>query len=357
MKMTKTRVIKIRPQNPDLDVLAEAAAVLRSAKVIGFPTETVYGIGALYRFPEAVERVYEIKGRDRNKPLTFHIANFSFLNRMKFKNERVFRYLARKFWPGPLTLIIADESGKTFGFRMPNHPVARVLIELCGDPLLATSANLSGNTSPVTPDQVLAELDGKIELLIDSGKCALEKESTIVDLVETPFKIVREGAQVHEIKKVLDEVNAGKLPKFRVLFVCTGNTCRSPMAEAWLKHQIKKDQIDNKIEVDSCGVFAYKNMPATQEVTLVLKEDGIDASRHLAKPLSLELAKEADQIYAMTSEHERFILQGFPYFSGKVKVLDIMDPIGMELSVYRSCYKEIKEKMAEELKWLKERCS
>ncbi len=348
----KTRVIKVHPQNPDLEALAEAASFLRSGKVIAFPTETVYGIGVLRRYPQAVERIYEIKGRDRSKPMAFHIANFVFLNSLKLENGRALNYLAKKFWPGPLTIVTQGEKGETYGFRMPNHTVARLLIELCGDPLLATSANLSGEASLATAEDVLAEISGKIELLIDAGNCDFAKDSTVVDLVKAPFKMVREGAGADEIKKALDEINSGSFPKFRVLFVCTGNTCRSPMAEGWLQNRVKKDQFDDRMEVESCGIFAYKNMPATQETVRVLHEDGIDLSEHLARPVNQKIVKEADFIYAMTSEHQQFILRQFPYLTGKIKVLDVTDPIGMDLSVYRNCYNDIKAKLNEEIEWL-----
>ena len=218
------------------------------------------------------------------------------------------------------------------------------------------SGTSSLDESPVTGDQALAGMDGKVDLLINSGKCDDGVDSTVVDLTAQPFKILRSGSKGPEIQKALDELNNGVPPKFRVLYVCTGNTCRSPMAEWWLKTRLAKDGFEEKVEVESCGIFAYKNMPATNESSQVLKEDGIDLSKHLARPITHDMAREADFIYAMTAEHQQFILRQFPYLSGKITVLDVQDPIGMDLSVYRACYADIKKKMAEEVKTLEEKC-
>jgi len=347
--MAKTRVIKVHPQNPDLDALAEAAAILRAGKAIAFPTETVYGLGALSRFNEAIEGIYKLKGRDHSKPLAYHVANYEFLELVKPKDPRTFLYLAKIFWPGPLTLIAEDISGAVLGFRMPQHTVARILIELCGEPLMATSANPSGGKSPLMPAEVLSYFDGKIDLLIDSGKCELANDSTIVDITKRPFRILRKGAIHQEVEKELSKLESGEFPKFKVLMVCTGNTCRSPMAEAWFRNELRKQGVDSQFKVDSCGIFAYKNMPATQEAIAALEEVGIDLSSHLAKPLTPALVKDADQIYVMTYDHERFILQRYPHLAGRVKVLQIDDPIGLRLEVYRECFLTLKRALGAEV--------
>lgn len=347
--MEKTRVIKIHAGNPDLDTLSEAAAVLRSGKAIAFPTETVYGLGALGRFEDAIEEIYRLKGRDRSKPLAYHVGNYEFLQSLKLKEARAFLYLSKIFWPGPVTFIVRDLSGAALGFRMPSHAVARILIELCGEPLLATSANPSGKKSSHCADDVLSYFEGELDLVLDSGKCEFSSDSTIVDLTGPKYEILRKGALGADVEREVERLNEGEMPKFKVLMVCTGNTCRSPMAEAWLRNEFRKRDLERYFKVDSCGIFAYKNMPATQEACTVLQEAGIDLSGHLAKPMTPALIKDADQIYVMTFDHERFILQRHPYLAGRLKILHVDDPIGLRLEVYRECLSTLKTALAEEV--------
>ncbi len=172
--------------------LDAAARVLLGGGLVAFPTETVYGLGALATSDAAIERVYAAKGRPARNPLILHLATLDgarALGRFDARAER----LAEAFWPGPLTLVLPARAGgrvskrataglDTLALRLPGHPVARALLVRVGLPVAAPSANPSGRTSPTRPEHVAGDLGDAVDLLIDGGPCPLGVESTVVDL-------------------------------------------------------------------------------------------------------------------------------------------------------------------------------
>jgi L-threonylcarbamoyladenylate synthase len=201
----KTYVIKIDPRRPDKNQIESAAEAIRKGKLVAFATETVYGIAANLLDEKALENLYRIKGRPKNKPLTIHIADIGMIESLGGLMTKEALRLISKFWPGPLTIIIKSKKGQTQGYRIPANIVALELIRAAGVPIVAPSANLSGNDAPTCADQVLKDLDGKIDILLDSGSTDIGIESTVVDLTVTPPKIVREGAiRKSEVEKILN---------------------------------------------------------------------------------------------------------------------------------------------------------
>lgn len=183
--------------------LSVAVEQLQQDEVVAFPTETVYGLGARIFSPEAIARIYDVKGRPSDNPLIAHISNIEQVHQIAQNIPDDFFTLTNEFWPGPLTIVIpkhpnvpdiATAGLPTIGLRMPNHPIALTLIEHLGEPVVAPSANLSGKPSPTQAQHVLEDLDGKIEVIIDGGKCEIGIESTIVDLTTDQPTILRPGA-------------------------------------------------------------------------------------------------------------------------------------------------------------------
>ena len=188
----------------DLDV---AAGLLRGGGLVAFPTETVYGLGADGLNPDAVARIFAAKGRPSDNPLILHVVSLEaalvLWRGTDGQIERA-RRLAMAFWPGPLTLVLPVKPltvpmGVTAGLdsvavRMPDHPVARALIERTGHPLAAPSANLSGRPSPTTAAHVLRTLEGRIDAVVDGGPTRVGLESTVVDLRGARVRILREGS-------------------------------------------------------------------------------------------------------------------------------------------------------------------
>jgi L-threonylcarbamoyladenylate synthase len=190
----RTKVLKVDPDNPAAGAIRRAAGLIRSGGLVAFPTETVYGIAANLSDKRAVERLREVKARDRGKPFTVHIADVGTIEEMGCVVTPGARRLIDKFWPGPLTIILKSKKGRKTGFRMPANRVALELIKAAGVPIVAPSANISGKAPPTDAEGVLKELGGMIELIVDSGPTAIGVESTVVDLAVSPPKVLREGA-------------------------------------------------------------------------------------------------------------------------------------------------------------------
>jgi L-threonylcarbamoyladenylate synthase len=181
--------------------LAAAAAILRAGGLVGFPTETVYGLGADALDARAVEGIFLAKGRPAADPVIVHLADASLVARVAGGNAAAKR-LADAFWPGPLTLVLpklpsvppeVSAGLDTVGVRVPSHPVALALLRESGLPLAAPSANLFGRPSPTTARHVLDDLEGRIDAVLDGGPTSVGVESTIVDLTSTPPRLLRPG--------------------------------------------------------------------------------------------------------------------------------------------------------------------
>ena len=195
--------------------IAEAARIIREGGLVAVPTETVYGLAGNGLSEEAVAKIYEVKGRPAVKPLSLMVPDESAMERYCLEIPPQAHALARRFWPGPLTIVLkAKENipsivlagGKTVGLRCPDHPLTLELLRVCGLPLAAPSANPSGAESPKTAEKVLEYFDGKIGAVIDGGPCGIGRESTLIDMSAAPYRILREGALPgEEIARALAE--------------------------------------------------------------------------------------------------------------------------------------------------------
>ncbi len=201
----ETLVVKIDPKTPDRRMVAYAAKIVREGGLVAFPTETVYGIAANLLDRKAMARLRRVKKRPGGKPFTVHVSNAAMVEEMGCVVTEEARKLMARFWPGPLTMILESQAGGKTGFRMPANRVALDLIASADVPVVAPSANVSGLRAPVTAEEVLRELDGKIDLLLDAGPAEVGIESTVVDLTVNPPEILREGAiGTKEIFKTLN---------------------------------------------------------------------------------------------------------------------------------------------------------
>ncbi len=356
-------ILRVAKDNPDRKKIREAAAVLRKGGLVIFPTETVYGLGVNLENKDAVDRAYRVKQRSKDKSFTILIADRKDVNKWAIDISRVAHKMMEAFWPGPLTLILnsktlplkvsgrsilpnlqlvepgpVDKDNGKVGLRMPAHRIALLLVEESGVPVGAPSANISGEPPPLTADEAQKALGEDVDLIIDGGKVDLGIASSVVDVTKRPFRILREGA----VKKGTLE-GFQKFEKTMLLFVCTGNTCRSPMAVALLKRELKRQKRDD-IDVASAGTLDISSSPPTEEATKVMREVGIDISTHRSRPLTQEMIREADVILVMEKMHLDIIKRRWigakdkthllREYAGLKTEIDIPDPKGKPLETY-----------------------
>ncbi len=214
--MKKTLVLRVNPQEPDLEKIRIAARLVRDGGLVAFPTETVYGLGADALNPEAIQMLFKAKGRPPDNPLIIHVGNKEDVSGLVELVTHKCEMLIEKFWPGPLTLILRRSkivpdvtvSGlDTIAVRMPRHATALSLIRESGCPIAAPSANLSGRPSPTTAQHVLEDLECRIDAVLDGGPTPIGMESTVLDMTADQPQVLRPGGTPFEsLRKVLKNV-------------------------------------------------------------------------------------------------------------------------------------------------------
>ncbi len=351
-------VIDVRNAQDSRDVVHRAVQALAEGKLVAFPTETVYGLAASALDEQAVMRLLEVKRRQEGQALTLAIksadAAFDYVPRL----EPLGRRMARRCWPGPVTLVLKDNHpdslirqlppkvqrslvpAGTIGLRVPAHKLILDVLKLMPGPLALSSANRSGEPDPVTAQDVVAGLQGDVDLVLDDGRSRYAQPSSVVQILDNQLRVLRAG--------VVSEATLQRLASLVVLFVCTGNTCRSPMAEM-LCRKLLADRLKCRLEqvedrgviVMSAGVSASASDVATPEAVQVMADRGLDLSAHITQPLNVHLVQHADLMLTMTQAHRQFIVSHWPQAAERTILLggdhvDIADPIGGPRELYRS---------------------
>lgn len=206
----------------------ELVGIMRGGGLIAVPTETVYGLAGNGLDEKAVAEIYEVKGRPEVKPLSLMVHDAASMERYCENVPPQAHTLAKKFWPGPLTIVmkakpcvpeIVRAGGETVGLRCPDHPLTLELLEKSGVPFAAPSANPSGEPSPKNADSVLKYFDGKIDAVLDGGECGIGCESTLIDLSRTPYRILRQGALP------ADEIADALVDSMKIIGITGGTGC------------------------------------------------------------------------------------------------------------------------------------
>jgi protein-tyrosine phosphatase len=344
--MPPLRLLTVPPSELDAAAAQEAASTLDAGGVVGLPTETVYGLCCRASHPAAAERIFKMKGRAPEKALPYLIADadavYNFVNAV----PRAAQKLMDRFWPGPLTLVLGGGAG--VAFRLPDHDFTRAVLRSASGPVMGTSANRSGEKPATTARRVQRYFAEELDLLVDAGKSRLGTESTIVSVRDgEPPKILRVGQ--------LGEETVGAAMATTILLVCTGNTCRSPMAATLMRARLaaRLQSTPDRLEragfrVLSAGTAAFPGSPITREALEVLREHGLDASTHAARPLTPDLMSDADLVFTMTRAQLEAV-RGHPSATARRVLLldpdgrDIEDPIGSPIEAYRDAFDQLGE--------------
>jgi len=363
-------VIDIRSAEDSRDVVHRAVQALAEGKLVGLPTETVYGLAASALHERAVARLLAVKSRRAGQPLTLAVKSADEALDYAPNLSAIGRRLARRCWPGPVTLVVEDQHPDSLlkhlpltvqqaiaptgsiGLRAPAHPTVLDILRMLTGPIVLTSANRSGGEDPVTAEEVLESLGNDVDLVLNDGHSRLGQPSTVVKVGLKDLQVLRQG--------VVSEQTLRRLSCLMILFVCTGNTCRSPMAELLCRKMIADrlgcglhEVADRGVLVMSAGLSALVGSRPSPEGVEVLRQMGLNLADHESQPLTAQLVRHSDIIWTMTRAHRQAIVQQWPEAAARIEVLckddDVADPIGGPIEFYQQCARQIKSALEERL--------
>lgn len=328
------------PTPDDAALVARAVESIRAGRQVVLPTETVYGLVARPSDEASVERVRELKGRPRDLVFTYHVAERADVETLCGPIPERVRRLLDRYWPGPLTMVLPRADGTSVGVRLPAQDFTRAVIRGVGEPLYLTSVNRSGEAPLVDPVQIEREFGDGVDELYDAELPPLRQASTVARWRDDgELEVLREGT--------LSRDELLRAAARTTLFVCSGNTCRSPLAEALARRAAARRLgthddavVGHGFVFRSAGTSAFDGAPASEGSRAVAAELGLDLDAHKSHALTPAMVASADHVYCLAPAHLVAVRSMCPEAADKVELLDpsgagIPDPFGGDLETYR----------------------